>query len=113
MRLSRADVVVRTIRGLSDVYSKQPWSASNKVEAEPRLFDLHTTCALKAGERLGDINDTFHITWMDIRADEENSHISPHIKWQRKPLHGSHGRNIGMVAGSVSRPPIAKAKVTC
>jgi hypothetical protein len=62
------------------------------------LWELHTTCGLKANRSLTR-RSVFHICWMMIENGKEQT--LPHSNWNRTELHGDTERTIGRVAGSV------------
>jgi hypothetical protein len=90
---------------------KRPWTATSLMyiysNREPRynmLFQLHTSCSLKANEKLkSDWQPSiFHITWMEMGPGKVGAGL--HEKWKRRrlpPVPGSQD-TIRTVAASVS-----------
>ncbi|KAN0101488.1 hypothetical protein V8E51_011998 [Hyaloscypha variabilis] len=98
------------IRGLAHVYTARFWKPikrAYRVDSmrpwEPRdnmLFELHTSCSLKANERLQ--NDShasiLHFCWMELGTKKVE--IVRHPKWKKEEIPGSD-LTIGTVAASL------------
>ncbi|KAH8777269.1 hypothetical protein BGZ57DRAFT_351768 [Hyaloscypha finlandica] len=100
-----------TIEGFADVFESPSWDRqtfptdSMSIWNPPSdlLFELHTTCAIRANDRLSGYSpEIFHINWMDLRKLPGNGPLPPfvHKSWQREQLE-SRELSLGVVSGSL------------
>jgi len=80
----------------------QPLSAEEEYYRSNILFDVHSTCLLKARNRPNfEPSSFFHMCWMDIQDGHKDKSL--HHSWKRQynsRLLGSDG-SIGTVCASV------------
>jgi hypothetical protein len=90
-------IEVRTIDGFADVFNTRPghrqeFPGPSRNPQSDLLFELHTTCTIRANDRLSLCRpEIFHINWMDLQRLPGNGSLptSIHRGWERQHLQES------------------------